>query len=118
MNDYLMKLLTDKIINSFPEEEKEIYNYVIQMEDQIAEEVATPAEFMNRLHVDSPHKLAAQAFDLTLFQLLQMLKQVDEKIAHQLEPMLKAVQWKDCTELINERGGDDTNRKLFYVSIP
>ncbi|MGP4075889.1 hypothetical protein [Halobacillus sp. K22] len=82
MSDYLIKLLTEKIINSFPEEEKVIYNYVIQMEDQIAEEVATPAEFMNRLHVESPHKLAAQAFGMTLFELLQTLKQVDEKIAH------------------------------------
>ncbi|MGR9049714.1 hypothetical protein ACQ4XT_13895 [Halobacillus faecis] len=118
MSDYLMKTLTDHIVRTLPQKKREIYNYVIKMEDEIAEEVTSSGEFMDRLKHDSPHKRAAEHFDLTLFELLQMMKEMEEEIACQLASKMDDVKWIDCTDIIRARSNVKENQKIYFVSLP
>ncbi|MCA0972188.1 hypothetical protein LCM20_16390 [Halobacillus litoralis] len=113
MSDYLIEQWTDWIVGSLPEEQQALYTYVIHMEDRLAEVVATEGEFMDRLKIERPHQLAADRFGMTLFELLQTLRDIEEHVSERLEQMLAEVSWVDCTHLVN--GGD---RKVFYVSLP
>lgn len=118
MNEYLQKILTENILSTLPEQQKDLYHYVIKMEDDIAEEVDSEEQFMNHLRSVSPHKRAAKHFNMTLFELLNVMKQVEEEISRQLIPMMDAVKWKDCTEIVLSKSQLKENHKVFFVSIP
>ncbi|GGD23047.1 hypothetical protein [Pontibacillus salipaludis] len=116
MSDYLVKQLTDKIVRALPKEKKDIYNYVMRMEDDIEKEVATSAEFLDYLRSEAPHKLAAEHFELTLSELLQIMKDVEIDIDQQLTSMMNEVKWVDCTDFFYS--ASKKNQKVFYVSLP
>ncbi|MCP3028664.1 hypothetical protein [Halobacillus sp. A5] len=118
MSDYLIKILTDKIVASLPKEKREIYDYVINIEDKIAEEAGSAEEFMVRLKSESPHKRAANHFDMTLLELLQTINDIDREIAAQLETKIQLVRWKDYTEVVRARIGVPLNQKVFLLSLP
>ncbi|UOQ44302.1 hypothetical protein MUN89_21045 [Halobacillus salinarum] len=118
MSDYLLNLLTRRIVSTLPKKQKDIYTYVVKIEDEIAEEAATKTEFMNRLQHDNPHELAAEHFGLTLFELLQMMKEIEEEVARQLIPMMEAVEWIDCTDLVGAKSELKENQKVFFVPLP
>ncbi|MFC0522946.1 hypothetical protein ACFFGV_04985 [Pontibacillus salicampi] len=116
MNNYLIRQLTDKIVRALPKEKKEIYTYVMRMEDEVEKEVATSAEFLDYLKIEAPHKLAAEHFGLTLFELLQIMKDVELDIDQQLTSMMDEVKWMDCTDFVYSTS--TKKQKVFYVSIP
>ncbi|WP_101845299.1 hypothetical protein [Halobacillus sp. Marseille-P3879] len=118
LSDYLIKLLTDKIVGTLTKDQKEIYNYVTQMEEDVAEEVTTEQDFLVRLKSDSPHERAARHFDMTFLELINKINRIDEEIARQLETKLDLVRWIDCTELVRSKVNINKNQKVFFLSLP
>ncbi|GGF27715.1 hypothetical protein GCM10010954_28540 [Halobacillus andaensis] len=117
MSDYLIKMLTNKIVASLPKEKREIYAYVINMEDEFAEEADSAEEFMVRLKSESPHKHAAKHFGMTFFELLQTINHIDREIAGQLETRIQLVSWKDYTEVARAKMGIPLHQKVFLLSL-
>ncbi|MBA2176204.1 hypothetical protein H0266_15005 [Halobacillus locisalis] len=113
MSDYVIEHLTRYILQSLPEHQRALYTYVIDIEDHLADMVATEGEFMARLETDRPHQQAADHLGMTLFELLQSLKDIEEHISDRLEHMVREVSLIDCTHL-KTRG----NQQLFYVPLP
>ncbi|WP_082235433.1 hypothetical protein [Halobacillus massiliensis] len=118
MNIYLINILTEKIVATLPKEQREIYNYVIKMEDQMAEESVTKEEFMVRLKSESPHERAARHFNMTFYDLLQTVDQIDREIANQLDTKIKSVSWKDYTELARMQMRVPFDQKIFLLTFP
>lgn len=118
MSDYLLNILTDHIISTLPQKQRDLYNYVIKMEDDMAEEVDSAGEFITRLKIESPHKLAADHFELTLFELLQVMKEIEEEVARQLPSKMDAVKFIDCTDSIHADLNVKKDQKLYFVSLP
>lgn len=112
-SDYVIEHLTRYIVQSLPEHQRTLYTYVMDIEDHLADMVATEGEFMARLETDRPHQEAADHFGMTLFELLQSLKEIEEHISDRLEHMVREVSLIDCTSLITSG-----ERQLFYAPLP
>lgn len=118
MKSHLMEILSREAIKSLPLEQREIYEYVVQLEDELAQQAATSEEFMALLVKYSPHRQAAQHFNLTFGQLMMTMHQIEDIINEQLEQKLKNVTWRDLTDTVRTRKGKMGEKvKYFYFSL-
>lgn len=118
MNSHLMEILSREIIKSLPIEQRAVYEYVVQLEDQLAQQAATSEEFMALLVKHSPHSQAARHFNLSFGQLMALMRETEIFINQQLERKLGNVTWLDLTQqvLLRKKGVND-KIKYFYFSV-
>jgi hypothetical protein len=118
MNSHLMEILSREIIKSLPTEQREVYEYVVRLEDDLAQQAETSDEFMSLLVTHSPHRQAARHFKLTFGQLMALMREAENFINQQLERKLKNVTWLDLTEQVNSRKKVVNDKiKYFYFSV-
>jgi hypothetical protein len=118
MNHHLMEILGREIIKSLPAEKREMYEYVVQKEDELAQWATTSEEFLALLVKHAPHRQAARHFNLTFGELMMTMREIEEEINQQLESKLKNVQWVDLTKTVRGRIGNfDENCKFYYFSV-
>lgn len=65
MNAHMMEILTREAIKSLPPDQKAIYEYVVQLEDELAQQARTSEEFLALLVEHSPHRHAAKHFNMS-----------------------------------------------------
>ncbi|NKE05916.1 hypothetical protein [Mesobacillus selenatarsenatis] len=118
MNSHLMEILSREIIKSLPIEQRAVYEYVVQLEDQLAQQAATSEEFMALLVKHSPHRQAARHFNLSFGQLMGLMRETEIFINQQLERKLGNVTWLDLTQQVLLRKKDVNDKiKYFYFSV-
>jgi hypothetical protein len=118
MNSHLMEILSREIIKSLPIKHREVYEYVVHLEDQLAQQADTSEEFMALLVKHSPHRQAARQFNLTFGQLMALMRETENFINQQLERKMKNVTWLDLTEEANSRKKVVNDKiKYFYFSV-
>ncbi|UYZ22412.1 hypothetical protein [Mesobacillus jeotgali] len=118
MNSHLMEILSREIIKSLPIEQREVYEYVVQLEDQLAQQAETSEEFMALLVKHSPHRQAARHFNLTFGQLMAVMREAENFINQQMVRKLKNVTWLDLTKQVNSRKKVvNDKKKYFYFSV-
>ncbi|WP_040979551.1 hypothetical protein [Oceanobacillus jeddahense] len=116
MESYLEKKLLEKVMSRFlSKEEQLVYEKVINMENRISEKASTPEHFMDLLRVESPHQHVAEAFELSLPELLKILKEIEEKIEKRTEQIKVETQWMDCTNVVSAAFEVNNNRKYFFT---
>ncbi|MCC5801669.1 hypothetical protein [Rossellomorea vietnamensis] len=117
MNENLMEILTREIVNSLPREEREMYQYVIRMEDELAQQAATSEEFMSLLIQNAPHQQAANHFQLTYGQFMVKMRGIEKDIHEQLDMVIDQVQWFDYTNMMRKEAAAPKNMKFFYFDM-
>jgi hypothetical protein len=118
MNSHLMEILSREIIKSLPLEQREVYEYVVRLEDDLAQQAETSDEFMSLLVKHAPHRQAARHFNLTFGQLMALMREAESFINQQLERKLENVTWLDLTEQVNSRKKVVNDKiKYFYFSV-
>jgi hypothetical protein len=118
MNSHLMEILSREIIKSLPIEQREVYEFVVQLEDQLAQQAETSEEFMALLVKYSPHRKAAKYFNLTFGQLMALMREAENFINQQLEKKLENLTWVDLTEEVNSRNKVVNDKiKYYYFSV-
>lgn len=116
MDSYLDKKLLEKVVNRFlSKEERLLYGKVINMENVISERALTPEHFVDLLRAETPHKQVAVEFGLSLPELLEVLKKIEEKIENCIEKINPETRWLDCTNAVSGTFGTNENRKYFYT---
>lgn len=116
MDSYLDKKLLEKVISRFlSKEERLLYEKVINLENVISEKALTPEHFVDLLRIESPHKQAAAEFNLSLPELLEVLKEIEEKIDNRIEKVNVEARWLDCTNAVSAAFETNENRKYFYT---
>lgn len=118
MNPHMMEILAREVIQSLPTDQKAIYKYVIQLEDELAKQATTSDEFMALLVKHSPHRQAAKHFNMTFGQLLMTMHSIEDIISEQLEKKTKNAIWIDVTEKVQARKKNKNEKvKYFYFSL-
>ncbi|WJV29905.1 hypothetical protein QTG56_01700 [Rossellomorea sp. AcN35-11] len=113
MNDNLMEILARDIVKSLPPRKRDMYQYVVQREDELARQASTSDEFMNLLIQHAPHRQAADHFSLTYGRFMVEMREIEKEINRKLDEKLQHAKWVDCTDAM----GSDRNVKYFYFSI-
>ncbi|CAM3593745.1 hypothetical protein GCM10009865_38790 [Aeromicrobium ponti] len=118
MNSHLMEIISREIIKSLPPKQKEIYEFVVQLEDELAQNASTSEEFMALLVKHSPHRQAAEHFNLSFGQLIMTMHEIEDIINRKLENKLRNVTWVELTDSLRTRKKDRRNKvKYFYFSL-
>lgn len=118
MNAHMLEILTREVIKSLPPDQREIYEHVVQLEDELAQQARTSEEFMALLVMHSPHRQAAKHFNLTFGQLMMTMHRIEDSISEHLEKKVKNVTWIDLTEKVQvRRKGKNDKVKYFYFSF-
>lgn len=116
MNSHLMEMVSREIVKSLPPEQKDIYEFVVGLEEELAQKASTSEEFMALLVKHSPHRQAAAHFNLSFGQLMMTMHEIEDKINRQLENKLKHVTWVELTDSVRAR--KKRNKvKYFYFSL-
>lgn len=117
MNRHLMEILTREIVNSLPKGKREMYQYVVRIEDELAQEVGTSEEFMGLLIKNAPHRQAAEHFHLSFGQFMVNMREIEKEIQQRLDAQLDQVKWFDCTNLMRQQRSAAENMKYYYFNI-
>ncbi|WP_282172363.1 hypothetical protein [Cytobacillus firmus] len=116
MNSHLMEIISREIVKSLPPKQKEIYEFVVGLEDELAQEASTTEEFMALLVKHSPHRQAANHFNLSFGKLMMTMHEIEDMITRQLEEKLRNVTWVELTDSVRTK--KKRNKvKYFYFSL-
>lgn len=117
MNGYLMEILAREIVQALPPLKREMYQYVVRQEDELARQASTSDEFMSLLIKHAPHRQAADYFRLTFGEFMAEMREIEKEIERQLNRKLQQVKWVDCTDVM--QGGEPGlyETKYFYFSV-
>jgi hypothetical protein len=117
MNGYLMEILGRDIVKSLPSRKRDMYQYVIRREDELARQASTSDEFMSLLIKHAPHRQAADHFHLPFGEFMVEMREIEKEIEQQLSLKLQQVKWVDCTDVMQRGVTDLSDKKYFYFSV-
>ncbi|KON88827.1 hypothetical protein AF332_19810 [Sporosarcina globispora] len=116
MNSHLMEIISREIVKTLPPKQKEIYEFVVGLEEELAQKASNSEEFMALLVKHSPHRQAAAHFNFSFGQLMMTMHEIEDIINRQLENKLNNVTWVELTD--SPRAKKKRNKvKYFYFSI-
>lgn len=100
MNDHIIEVLIKNIISSLPDDKRQLYEYIIQLEDQVAQNAETSDQFMTALVKCSPHRQAAKQFNCTFSEIITRMREIEYEIDEKLKYKMKNKKWVHCTDIV------------------
>ncbi|BCB02040.1 hypothetical protein KH172YL63_01730 [Bacillus sp. KH172YL63] len=94
-----------------------MYQYVIRIEDELAQQAGTSEEFMGLLVKHAPHQQAAEHFHLSFGQFMVSMREIEEEIQQRLDTQIDRIKWLDCTPLMRQKRSAADHMKYFYFNI-
>ncbi|MGF2614814.1 hypothetical protein FZC84_08205 [Rossellomorea vietnamensis] len=115
MNEHLMEILARDIVAGLPPYKREVYEYVVRAEDELASQSETSDQFMSLLVKHSPHKQAAARFNMTYGQLIVLMREIESEIDEKLKEKEAKIKWIDYSDNFKGNSGASTNRSLQFM---
>ncbi|MFC7785911.1 hypothetical protein [Rossellomorea sp. GCM10028870] len=118
MNEHLMEIVARDIVKGLPNKKRDIYQYVVGLEDELASRSETSEEFMALLVKHSPHQQAATHFKMSFGELMRRMREIEQEINAKLDQKLQNVTWIDYTDTIRSmKGTEAINSRYFFFSM-
>ncbi|MFS0820724.1 hypothetical protein [Bacillus sp. 1P02SD] len=114
MNDHLIELLLKSVVATLPKEHRELYEYIVDLEDNLASKSKTSQEFMSLLVKHSPHKQAARHFNLGYGETIKLMREIEGEIDRGISIRLKNKKWIDFTDKVRQQEGKESADNTFY----
>ena len=119
MNEHLMEILARQIVTSLPEQKRQVYDFIVNLEDSLASQSQTSDQFMSLLVKHAPHRQAAKHFQTTSETIMGMMREIEIEIDHRLKEQLQTVQWIDRTdETLSKSGKTETISHFLFLMKP
>jgi hypothetical protein len=115
MNEHLMEIVARDIVGGLPKEKRDIYQYVVGLEDELASRAGTSDEFMALLVEHSPHQQAAAHFNMSFGELMNRMRDIEQEINIKLDQKLKHATWIDYTDTIRSIKGHDSGNTSYFI---
>jgi hypothetical protein len=118
MNEHLMEIVAREIVEGLPNKKRDIYQYVIGLEDELASRSETSEEFMALLVKHSPHQQAASHFNMSFGELMKRMRDIEQEVNTKLDKKLKHATWIDYTDTMRSiKGPGSGNTSYFFFSM-
>ncbi|MER3007368.1 hypothetical protein, partial [Bacillus licheniformis] len=98
-----------------PEEKRMLYEYIVNIEDTLAQQAATSEHFISLLIEHAPHKQAAAHFGCSYGEILKRMREIEEELDDQLHIRLSKAKWMDCTCAILQKREEAKNKTALYL---
>ncbi|WP_306009229.1 hypothetical protein [Bacillus sp. MMSF_3328] len=109
MNERLVDIIIREIVSGLPPEDRDLYQYVTNIEDRLAQQSETSDQFMSLLVKHSPLKQAAEKFSLGVTETYQRMQMIEREINKLVEERRTRMKWIDLTDRLDADG----QRQLF-----
>ncbi|MGX2957931.1 hypothetical protein JNUCC23_01320 [Peribacillus sp. JNUCC 23] len=116
MNEILMEFLLRDIVSHLPDEKREIYQYIVNEEDQLAQQADTADHLLQLFVKYAPHRTAAKHFHLEYGEMIKFMHDIEGEISEKLEERCAKVKWIDMTDKI-KHSNSSKNPVLTYLLI-
>ncbi|MCI2256418.1 hypothetical protein L2D08_18920 [Domibacillus sp. PGB-M46] len=115
MNELLAGMLLKGLVRSLPEEKRTLCEYILNIEDTLAQQAATPEHFISLLIEHAPHKQAAAHFGCSYGEILKRMREIEEELDHQLHTRLSKAKWMNCTCATRRKKEETNNKTALYL---
>lgn len=93
MNEIALHFAAQAEIQKLPEKQREIYEYVVNYEESLADRAATEEEFKVLLLSREPYEAAAQLFRMTGLEIVEIVNHCERQIQTNVSERMKRVGW-------------------------
>ncbi|GGA42676.1 hypothetical protein [Psychrobacillus lasiicapitis] len=97
MNERLVEFLFRSEVAKLRDDKREFYQFIINIEDTLAERAENAEEFCQLLLKYSPVDVAASRFNLSYDRVVQRLEAIDAELHQKIEARSQKVEWIDYT---------------------
>jgi hypothetical protein len=111
MNDKLMEFLFRDEVSKLADEKRQVYQFIVNEEDWLAEKAETANQLLQLLIKHSPHRLAAGHFNMSFEEVTRFMQEIETEINERIEARCKKVKWIDYTD--NMKQSNARNRKKY-----
>ncbi|WP_078380011.1 hypothetical protein [Sutcliffiella halmapala] len=117
MNENVVNFFTRKIIANLPTNKKIVYQYILRIEDQLAEECDTKEQFLSQLLEKSYYQQAANHFQMSIDEIFSMLKEIEQEISIRLDYVLVLYKWMDYTNQVEDYMEQLMDNKRYFLVV-
>ncbi|OKL36761.1 hypothetical protein [Domibacillus mangrovi] len=117
MNEHLVEILTREIVASLSIERRQLYQFIVHLEDELAQQAETSDHFLSLLVKHAPHKQAAKRFNLPHGEIIKLMKEIENEIDENLHLKMRKAKWIDCTEFIAKKRETTSRKTSLYLFI-
>lgn len=116
MNDGMMAYLLKCEVAKLSEDKKQLYRFITDLEDALAEQADTVEEFRGLLTVHSPFEQAAARFNRSFAEISAKMQAIEAELARNMQARCERAKWLDYTDcLVGEAGQADKQVFLFIT---
>ncbi len=117
VNDHLLEILARDIVKHLPESQRNLYTFIVNLEDELAQQANTSDHFMSLLVKHSPHQQAAQHFSMPFGEVMKEMKLIEGIINRELDEKVNKIKWIDYTNKIKEQRREDSFSRSYFLFI-
>ncbi|WP_318615705.1 hypothetical protein [Sporosarcina sp. YIM B06819] len=115
MNERLMASLLRSEVKNLSEERRNLYQFVIEIEDFLVQSADTPDHFLNILVEYSPYELAGRHFDLPINKVVRLINTIEIELTEKVEIRCKRLKWIDYTDHLQQKANEGGKKQLFLL---
>ncbi|WP_349409932.1 hypothetical protein [Pseudalkalibacillus sp. SCS-8] len=116
MNEHLLEMFARDAVAQLPIQQQHLYHYIVQLEDQLAQQSDTAEQFLELLKKDSPYLQAAEHFGLSQKAIVECMKEIEEEIDSHIKMKSKSFRLLDCTDLLQKSAEQTGKQKAFLLA--
>ncbi|MGM0896578.1 MAG: hypothetical protein ACQEV0_01685 [Bacillota bacterium] len=114
MNDGMIAYLLKCEVAKLGDEQRQLYRFITDLEDALAEQADTVEEFRSLLAIHSPFEQAAYRFNRSFTEISTMMQKIEAELGEKIETRRERAKWLDYTDcLVGEAGQADKQVFLF-----
>lgn len=92
-----MEFLFRSEVAKLPDDKREFYQFIVNIEDRLAEKAETADEFCQLLCKHSPYEQAVSRFRLSYDKVERWMEEIDAELHEKIETRSQKVKWIDYT---------------------
>lgn len=116
MNDGMIAYLLKSEVAKLGEEQRQLYRFIIELEDALAEQAATVEEFRHLLVLHSPFEQAAYRFNRSFKEISAMMQQIEAELGDKIEARRERAKWLDYTDRFAGEVGQEDKQVFLFIS--
>lgn len=117
MNQHLVEILIKDIVASLPMKQRQLYQFIIRLEDELAQQAKTSDHFLALLVEHAPHEQASRYFNRSYGETVKLMKEIEQEIDAKLQLKMKKAKWIDCTPILSQKRETTSKHSLFLFVI-
>ena len=116
MNDGMIAYLLKSEVAKLGEEQRQLYRFITELEDALAEQADTVEEFRRLLVLHSPFEQAAYRFNRSLKEIATMMQQIEAELGDKIEARRERAKWLDYTDRFAGEAGQEDKQLFLFIS--